>query len=220
MSQPIIGVYAGSFDPPTIGHEFAIRYCAQIATELYVAVGVNPDKKSTFSVTERLNMLRDMTADLPNVKVTQFVGEYLVDYASSVKANCIFRGIRNAEDFEYENRMFHFNQKRAPEIQTWLIPAPIEMMDISSGFVRGLVGPRGWEEAVREYLPTAVYPRFVAKSTEILAGKMLEHSRDVPALLAEMLPEILERALPGMIKRLLPNLPGLLFSARRRGQKK
>jgi len=216
----IIGVYAGSFDPPTVGHEHAIRYCAEIATKLYVAVGVNPDKKSTFSVQERLNMLRDLTSDLPNVEVTQFLGEYLVDYAQSIGANCIFRGVRNSEDFEYENRMFHFNAKRAPQIQTWFLPAPIEMVDVSSSFVKGLVGPNGWEDAVRDLLPPSVYPRFVAKSTEILASKMIEHSKDLPAIIAEALPEIIERALPKVVKHLLPRLPSIILKARRGRDKK
>jgi pantetheine-phosphate adenylyltransferase len=221
MPRPeIIGVYAGSFDPPTIGHDFAIRYCAKIADRLIVAVGVNPDKQSAFSAAERVNMLRDLTSDLPNVAVTQFISEYLVDYAVSIGANCIFRGIRNAADFDYESRMFHFNIERTPEIQTWLIPAPIEMVDISSSFVKGLVGPRGWEEAVRSYLPPEVYPRFVAKSIEMLAKKMLAHSKDLPAQIAEILPAIAERMLPQIIRRLLPNLPWPLNAAKRYRQSK
>lgn len=215
MSKPIIGVYAGSFDPPTVGHEFAIRYCAKIATKLIVAVGVNPDKKSTFSVQERLDMLRDLSSDLPNVEVTQFVNEYLVDFAETSEANCIFRGIRNTKDFEYENRMFHFNAKRAPHIQTWLLPAPIEMVDVSSSFVKGLVGPNGWEEAVREFLPAAVYPHFVAKSTEMLARKIIGHTRNLPGFIADLLPQIVERVLPRAVQCILPRLPKNTVAARR-----
>ncbi len=220
MAKDIIGVYAGSFDPPTVGHEYAIRYCAHVATKLIVTVGVNPDKKDTFSVQERLNMLRDMTNDLANVEVTQFVGEYLVDYADSVGANVIFRGLRNANDFEYENRMFHFNSDRAPHIQTWLMASPQEMIDVSSSFVKGLVGPRGWEHAVRRFLPPAVHKRFVAKSTELLANKMIEHSKDLPSIMADMLPEILDKSMPRIAKYLLPRLPSFLTRMRRSNNKK
>jgi len=220
MPKKIIGVYAGSFDPPTVGHEYAIRYCARIATKLIVAVGVNPDKKSTFSVQERLNMLRDMTSDLANVEVTQFVGEYLVDYTDSVEANVIFRGLRNAEDFEYENRMFHFNEDRAPHIQTWLMASPPEMMDVSSSFVKGLVGPKGWEDAVKRFLPPAVYKRFVAKSTELLANKIIEQSKDLPTIVADMLPDIIEKSMPRIVKYLLPRLPSFLAGMRRNKKKR
>jgi pantetheine-phosphate adenylyltransferase len=203
----MIGVYAGTFDPPTKGHEFVIRAAAKFAKRLIVAVGVNPDKHPVFSSKERVAMLKAMTADLPNVEVQEVTLELLVDFVKRIGANHIIRGIRTVDDFKFEQAIWVFNYRRVPDIMTLWFPAPPELSYVSSSFVRGFVGTQGWEETVREFLPDTVYERFVAKYRQILLQRSQEQKRDIPQIVAEVLPEILERVVPEVIRRHLPQLP-------------
>ena len=91
------GVYAGSFDPVTNGHLWMIRQGVALFDELIVAIGDNPDKNYTFSVSERAEMLRKTTQEYPNLRVEVFEKLFLVDYAQMVGANYIVRGIRTDE---------------------------------------------------------------------------------------------------------------------------
>ena len=104
-----LGVYAGSFDPPTVGHLWMIEEGVRLFDELIVAVGVNPDKKYTFTVEARLEMLRDSTKKFRNVRVTSFSNRYLIHYAQSIGASHILRGIRTESDYEYERSMRNIN---------------------------------------------------------------------------------------------------------------
>lgn len=150
-------VYAGSFDPPTNGHMFMIREGARLFDELVVAIGVNPDKRSTFTVEKRVELLRAVTRDLSNVKVETFEHQFLVKYAAARGAEYILRGIRNAGDFEYERTMRHVNQDMVPGVTTVFLIPPRQLAETSSSFVKGLVGPRGWREVVRDFVPPPVF---------------------------------------------------------------
>lgn len=150
-------VYAGSFDPPTNGHLWMIRQAQALFDELIVSIGVNPDKKNTYSVDERCRMLRDITQEFPNVRITTFENQFLVNYAHSVGAKFIIRGIRSAADYEYERSMRYINSDLHPNIQTILLMPPREFAEVSSTLVKGMIGPEGWRETVRRYLPDAVY---------------------------------------------------------------
>src|SRR5689334_13386532 len=97
-----LGVYAGSFDPLTVGHLWMIQQGVQLFDELIVAVGVNPDKKYTFGLDERLVMLRESTKKFRNVSVAAFSNRYLINYAQEVSATHILRGIRTESDYEFE----------------------------------------------------------------------------------------------------------------------
>ncbi|HEY3452722.1 MAG TPA: pantetheine-phosphate adenylyltransferase [Myxococcales bacterium] len=152
-------VYAGSFDPPTIGHLWMIRQGAELFDRLQVAVGVNPEKKSMFGVEERLEMLRESTRDLPNVTVAAFTNQFLVSYAKSIGAKFILRGIRSTTDFEFERAMRNINADHAPEISTVFLMPSREVAEVSSSFVKGLIGPEGWEALVRKYVAPAVFER-------------------------------------------------------------
>ena len=92
-------VYAGSFDPPTNGHMYMIREGARLFDELVVAVGHNPDKKTTFSLEQRLRLLREVTSGLENVRIDEFESQYLVRYAARIGAGYMLRGLRNSDDF-------------------------------------------------------------------------------------------------------------------------
>lgn len=156
-------VYAGSFDPPTNGHLWMIREAQAMFDELVVAIGVNPDKKSSYSLQERCDMLRDITADFANVRIDTFENRFLVDYAFAMNAKFIVRGIRSAGDYEYERSMRHINSDLHPEITTLFLMPPREFAEVSSTMVKGLVGPDGWRDTVQKYVPYAVYQKIVEK---------------------------------------------------------
>ena len=156
-----LGVYAGSFDPLTIGHLWMIEQGVQLFDHLIVAVGVNPDKRSSFSVEDRLAMLRETTAKLPKHSVASFSNLYLIDYAQSVGATHILRGIRSAGDFEYERPMRNINGDLDPDICTVFLMPPRDIAEVSSSMVKGLIGPAGWRKIVRKYVPEPVYRRLL-----------------------------------------------------------
>lgn len=151
------GVYAGSFDPPTVGHVWMIERGSELFDQIIVAVGVNPDKKPAFSVAERLNMLQAITTGRPNVVLDEFTNDYLVRYAERVGARYILRGIRSENDFDYERVMRQINADIAPGITTVFLVPPRAIAEVSSSMVRGLIGPAGWEEVIKPYLSAPVY---------------------------------------------------------------
>ena len=162
-SSPRVAVYAGSFDPPTIGHLWMIEKGAKLFDELIVAVGVNPDKRNAFSVEERLGMLRSCTARLRNVRVETFINQYLIHYARKKKATFIVRGIRSQTDYEFERAMRNINGDLDANITTLFLMPPRDIAEVSSSMVKGLVGPSGWQSLVRPYLPAAVHRQLVKK---------------------------------------------------------
>jgi pantetheine-phosphate adenylyltransferase len=156
-----LGVYAGSFDPPTIGHLWMIEEGVRLFDELIVAVGVNPDKKYTFTLEARLEMLRDSTKKFNNVTVTSFSNRYLIHYAQSIGASHILRGIRTESDYEYERSMRNINGDLDSRICTTFLIPPRGIAEVSSSMVRGLIGPTGWKKIVRKYLSDAVYEKLL-----------------------------------------------------------
>lgn len=157
-------VYAGSFDPPTNGHAFMIAEGARLFDELVVAVGVNPDKRSTFTVETRLELLRAITAQLPNVRVDAFENQFLVRYAAKIGAGYVLRGIRNSSDFDFERTMRMVNQDLEPGVTSVFLVPPRDLAETSSSFVKGLVGPDGWREVVRRFVPPPVFAAILAQN--------------------------------------------------------
>lgn len=150
-------VYAGSFDPITNGHLWMIEQGARMFDELVVAIGVNPDKKYTFTLEERVRVLQDAVRGLERVTVDQFENQFLANYARDIGAEFILRGIRDSRDFEFERGMRHVNQDLQPGLATVFLMPPRAISEVSSSLVKGLIGPRGWREIVRGYVPPAVY---------------------------------------------------------------
>ena len=150
-------VYAGSFDPPTEGHMFMIREGAALFDELVVSIGVNPDKKGLFPIEERLSLLRACTRDFSNVTIASFESRYLIDYAAELGARFILRGIRNSVDFGFEQTMRNVNADRNPAVTTVFLMPPRELAEVSSSFVKGLVGPAGWQKFLRNMVPGPVH---------------------------------------------------------------
>ena len=156
------GVYAGSFDPVTNGHLWMIEHGVRLFDEMIVAIGENPDKRYTFTVAERVTMLREATQHLPNLRVEIFENRFLVDYARDRNADYIIRGIREAADYEFERKMRYVNADLAPHIDTIFLMPPREIAEVSSTMVKGLVGPDGWKDVVGQYVPAPVFERLVA----------------------------------------------------------
>ena len=128
-------VFAGTFDPVTKGHESVIEKASKLFDTLTVAVCINPDKKTLFTVDTRLEMLKSVCAKYKNVVVTYHEG-WLVDLMKSVGAIYNVRGVRNATDYEYENGMHYYNEKMYPEIVTLYIPCSEELKEVSSTAVK------------------------------------------------------------------------------------
>lgn len=156
---PRFAVYAGSFDPPTVGHQWMIEQGAALFDRLQVAVGVNPEKKSLFSVDARLEMLREMTAGLAQVELAAFEHDYLIRHAQAIGAGFILRGIRSGGDYEYERVMRNINGDLGPGVTTVFLMPPRGIAEVSSSMVKGLIGPQGWEDVVKRFVPPAVLTR-------------------------------------------------------------
>ena len=156
-----LAVYAGSFDPLTIGHLWMIEQGVALFDQLVVSVGINPDKRYTFPLEDRLKMLRESLRSLPNVTITSFSNSYLIDYAQEIGATHILRGIRSESDYEYERTMRNINGDLDANICTVFLMPPRDIAEVSSSMVKGLVGPNGWQKVVRKYLPAPVYQHFI-----------------------------------------------------------
>ncbi|MDD5566045.1 MAG: pantetheine-phosphate adenylyltransferase [Candidatus Omnitrophica bacterium] len=122
MRKATKAIYPGTFDPLTYGHIDIIRRAREIFPEIIVAVAKNPGKKPLFNVTERVKMLRQATAGISGVIVTEFDG-LVVQFARTHNAKVLIRGIRMISDFEYEFQMALTNRKLASDIETiFLMP--------------------------------------------------------------------------------------------------
>lgn len=155
--MPHIGIYAGSFDPPTNGHLWMIRQGAALFDELVVALAVNPQKAPFLSTREREEVLREIVSDIPGrIRVAVVQHGFLVDFAREAGATHLLRGLRNTSDFEYEKTMARMNGRMDSAIQTVLMVPPSELEEISSSLVRGFVGTPGWERWVQACVPPQV----------------------------------------------------------------
>lgn len=154
-------VYAGSFDPLTVGHLWMIEEGVRLFQRVTVAIGVNPNKRPTFSLDERLQMLKASTRHLRSVQLATFDNRFLIDYAKEIGATHILRGIRSPADYEFERVMRNINGDLDSKITTVFLMPPRDIAEVSSSMVRGLIGPKGWKTVVREYVPSPVYTRLL-----------------------------------------------------------
>jgi len=128
-------IYPGSFDPVTFGHIDIIERASKMFDKITVGVLVNQGKTPLFSVEERVNILKEVTKHLPNVRVDSFDG-LLVEYAKKEQANVIIRGLRAVTDFEYELQIAQTNHKLCDEIDTVFLITSLEYAYLSSSTVR------------------------------------------------------------------------------------
>lgn len=137
-----IAVYPGSFDPCTNGHLDIIRRVSGIFDKVIVAVLCNSSKTPLFSAEERVEILKNATADIPNVEVISFSG-LLVDFMKEHNANIVVKGLRAVSDFEYEFQMALTNRKLCDDIETLFISASTEYMFLSSSIVKEIASYDG-----------------------------------------------------------------------------
>jgi pantetheine-phosphate adenylyltransferase len=130
-----IAICPGSFDPVTFGHLDIIQRAADVFGEVYVCVLSNSAKNSLFTIEERMDLIRRATAHLPNVKVDSFHG-LTVEYAESVSASAIIRGLRAVSDFEYEMKITSMNRLLNRDIETFFIMTRNQYSFLSSSIVK------------------------------------------------------------------------------------
>lgn len=153
-----IGIFAGSFDPPTNGHLWMIQRGAEMFDELVVVLAVNPDKRGLFSLEKRQELMASLLAVLPShVRLATVERGFLVDFAREVGAGFLLRGIRNTQDFEYEKSMARMNARMESDIRTVFLMPPGELEEISSSMVKGFIGVPGWQHWVRSCVPPCVF---------------------------------------------------------------
>jgi pantetheine-phosphate adenylyltransferase len=131
----MLAVYPGTFDPITRGHEDLVRRSSNIFTKVIVAVAQSDNKKTLFSVEERVNMTKEVLGHYNNVEVLGFTG-LLKDFVRQNSAHVIIRGLRAVSDFEYEFQMAGMNRYMLPEVETLFLTPSDQYQFISSTFVR------------------------------------------------------------------------------------
>jgi|SRR6185312_7302228 len=166
MGTPLTAIYPGSFDPLTLGHVDLIRRGSRIFPRLVVAVLRNREKSALFTVAERMEMLHEVTAQMPGVEIAEFEG-LLVDFAEKVGAGALLRGIRAISDYEYEFQMAWMNRRMAPALETVFMMPGEDYAYLSSRLVKEVAaGGR----AVTGMVPPAVEARLRAKFGETAAS--------------------------------------------------
>ena len=131
----IRAIYPGSFDPVTFGHLGIMRRASALFDEVIVGVLVNSEKSPLFSAEERVNILKTVTADIPNLKIESFSG-LSVNFARNCNAKVIIRGLRAITDFEYELQMAQTNRVLATDVDTMFLTTSLEYAYLSSTTVK------------------------------------------------------------------------------------
>jgi len=157
--MPVKALYPGSFDPPTNGHVDLIQRGSRLFDHLVVAILKNSTKDPLFTVEERVEMLRESTADLANVSIATFNG-LMVDFARQQGATAVLRGIRAISDYEYEFQMALMNRRLAPEIETVFLQPAGRYSFVSSRLVKEVFSLGG---DVTGLLPPIVLKRLRAR---------------------------------------------------------
>lgn len=158
-----VAVYPGSFDPVTLGHFDIIERSANIMDKVIVGVLNNRAKTPLFSVEERVDMLKYVTRQIPNVEVQSFDG-LLVEFVRANHAKLIIRGLRAITDFEYELQLSQTNHVIAPEIDTIFLTTNLKYSYLSSSIVKEIAEYHGDISAFLE-------PEIAARMIEKLKGK-------------------------------------------------
>lgn len=138
----IKAIYPGTFDPVTNGHTDLIARASRLFDEVIVGVAFSPSKKPLFTLEERVAMLTEVTASLPNVSVVGFSG-LLVDFAQEQNATVLLRGLRTASDFEYEFQLANMNRSLSIDLESVFLTPAQENSFISSTLVKEVALHKG-----------------------------------------------------------------------------
>ncbi|HIY97464.1 MAG TPA: pantetheine-phosphate adenylyltransferase [Candidatus Borkfalkia excrementigallinarum] len=145
-------VFAGTFDPPTLGHKDIVLKCLELFDEVIVAILINPNKKPLFGEEERLAMLRKVFAGYKNVRVLSYDG-LTVDLLRRENAKFYVRGIRNGTDYDYEAQLNYINMDMYKEMITVFLPTRQEFLHISSSLVKDALR---FNKNVDKYVPEEI----------------------------------------------------------------
>lgn len=161
-------MFAGSFDPFTLGHLDIVKRAAAIFDELWVVLAVNASKKNMFSQEERLTFINKSVAGISHVKVTSFDG-LTVDFMKSVGSKFLIRGVRGAMDVEYEQSIAWNNRMLYPECETVILPSSSEHLSLSSSVVRellkaGVLDTQDGRELLSNYVHVEIIPLLLKSS--------------------------------------------------------
>lgn len=158
-------VFAGTFDPFTVGHLDVVEKCKKIFDKVIVAIGVNDEKKPYFSTDERARVLEKIFEGDDKVEIERFNG-LLVDFMKKKGLSVYIRGVRNADDYKYETLTNCYNEDFYPELVTLYIPTPKKYEHVSSTSVREVMRiGADWTK----YIPQSAVPL----TKELLAKKTL-----------------------------------------------
>lgn len=145
-------IFPGTFDPITLGHLDLLKRALSVFDKVMVAIADNAGKKPCFTVEERMSLVKDATTDFGNVEVARFQG-LLVDFAATVNATVIVRGVRNSTDFELESSLAFANKSMNHKIETLLLPPGQQHMHVSSTLVKEIASHGG---EVSQFVPDNV----------------------------------------------------------------
>ena len=154
-----IAIYPGTFDPMTRGHEDLVRRAARLFEHLVLAVAESPAKQPCFALQERVDMAREILADLGNVEVCGF-NTLLMDFVHARGARVIVRGLRAVSDFEYEFQMAGMNRQLHPHVETLFLTPGEQYMFVSATMVREIARLGG---DVSKFVQPAVARRLAAQ---------------------------------------------------------
>ncbi|MCR5222442.1 MAG: pantetheine-phosphate adenylyltransferase [Lachnospiraceae bacterium] len=153
-------IYPGSFDPVTYGHLDIIKRAAMIFDEITVSVLNNSGKSPLFSIEERVKILKEVTKDMPNVKVDSFNG-LLVEHAKKSGADVVIRGLRAITDFEYELQLSQTNRKLCDQVDTVFLTTSLDYAYLSSSTVKEVASYGGdISKFVPPYVAEMVYRKY------------------------------------------------------------
>ncbi len=144
-------LFAGTFDPFTLGHKSIVDRTLSVADEVVIAIGVNPNKQTMFTLDERIIYINKVFADNPRITVAHYEG-LTTDYAQSIKADFLVRGVRYVKDFEYERQIADVN-RQISGIETILLFTEEQYSNISSSIIRELIS---YGKDVTQFLPLPI----------------------------------------------------------------
>ena len=155
----IKAVYPGSFDPLSSGHLDIINRAAKILDELHIIVSINKSKKNTFTIEERVNMIKLVTKHLPNVYVTSYEG-LVVNYCKENGIKILIRGLRNYQDYEAEFSLYQFNRDIDSNVETMLMMPTNKHIFVSSSAIKELVS---FDADISNYVPAEIKEMIINK---------------------------------------------------------
>ncbi len=159
-----VALYAGSFDPVTLGHVDIARRGAKLFDKVVVGIGINPEKQPLFSAAEREDLMREIFAEVTNIEVVCFTG-LTVDCARQCRANVMLRGVRTVSDIESEFTMALTNATIAPELETVFLMASDVYSHISSTLIKQIatMGKDACESQLDKFVPREVIQPLLQK---------------------------------------------------------